>query len=248
MSSHESSADGGRRRPRGRPRRGAEGPLLSRELIAEKALEIAGVEGFSAVTMQRLADETRVTPRALYNHIADRDEVIELAAGLMLEQIPPPRLDPRTWRASLLDAYREGRAAYRRFPRALLISLEETLTGAAVHPRRITLAEDMLGFFVAIGLSERQAQTAQLSFLIDLFGFVLLVDHPLDRSAQRVEQPAADAGATLPVPRPWLDEHPETPAPISRRAAAGTPPSADEMFEDLIALRVEAVANLVTEH
>src|SRR5699024_8396007 len=227
-----------RGRPRGRPRLSEGAPVLTREAIAATALAIAGAEGFAAVTMQRLSGDLGVTPRALYNHIENRQEVIDLAAGLMLRSIPAPRLDPATWQDSLRTAYVEGRQAYRSFPRALLLSLEETVTAGEIDPARITLAEDMLAFFTKIGLTLAQAAAARTGFLIDLFGFVLLIDHRHDQAP-----PSARAGLTQPVPRPWLDAHPEVPAPLSRQAAQVPPPTTDEMFEALGDSRTAAIAH-----
>ena len=139
-------------RGRGRPARDA-GIALSRGLIARKALDIAGSEGFPALTTHRLARALDVTPRALYNHVRDRQDVVDAVAALMMQEIPVPHLDPAHWRDSLRAACREARDAYRRFPRALLIVLDETLTPAGVDPNRVVLAERMLGFFVDIGLS-----------------------------------------------------------------------------------------------
>ncbi|MGO1510695.1 MAG: TetR/AcrR family transcriptional regulator [Actinomycetaceae bacterium] len=230
---------GGRGRGRGRPRRGDE-PALTGDVIAARALEIAGAEGFAAVTMQRLADELGVTPRALYNHVDGRQEIVDRVAALLVRSIPPPRLDPQRWRPSLRRAYEEGRAAYRAAPRALLISLEETLTSAEVDPGRIAITEEMLQFFVDIGLTLPEAVAARSSFLLDLFSFALLVDHPWDTGDE-----ATRAILGQPTPGPWLDAHPEIPAPLSRQAAAAPTRTPDDTFEALVDMRLAAIEKML---
>lgn len=220
------------RRGRGRPPKA----LLSREQIASRALAIGGREGFGAVSMHRLADEFGVTARALYNHVPDRQSVIDDAAILLLRGIPDTPLDVADWRSSIRRLYAEARTYYRSFPRAVLISLDEEVTLAGVDPARIRLAERNLEFFTGIGLTLRQAMVVRSAFLTEVAGFVLLVD---DRSDQ-----ADDATRDLmsrPVPPPWLDANPELAAPLSRQAALGPPMTSDEHFTDLVDLRIAGI-------
>jgi len=228
---------GGRR---GRPRSTDRRRPLTRELIADRGLTIAGAEGFGALTMHRLAGELGVTPRALYNHVRDRQEVIDLVATLMMRRLPSPTLEVDDWRGSLRTAYRELRAAYRRFPRATLISLDETVRTAAVDPRRVTSSERMLRFLTGIGLTLPQALTVRGSFLIDVFGFVLLVDYRYDRGDAAMRRAVAQ-----PVPEAWLQAHPEVEAPLSRAAAGLDAPDSDAMFDQLVDVRIAAIERLL---
>lgn len=116
-----------RRRPATRKGR----PTLTRELIAESALEIAGTEGFPAVTMRRLAEELEVTVRALYRYVDERQEVVDLAAALFLSRWEVPPLDPGRWQEGLRTYLEHQRALYRRHPRALLVSLDEQVSPAS---------------------------------------------------------------------------------------------------------------------
>lgn len=104
------------------------GALLSRDLIARRAFELAGDEGFPAVTMHRLAREFGVSPRALYSHVENRQDIVDAVGALMMQELPVLHLDASDWQNSLRAAYRDARAAYRKHPRALLIAMDETLT------------------------------------------------------------------------------------------------------------------------
>lgn len=133
-----------------------------------------------------------------------------------------------------------ARAAYRAFPRATLISLDETVTSAEIEPARIALTERMLQFFVDLGLSLDQAIVMRSGFLFDVFGFVLLVDYRYDRSGEATRRLMSQ-----PVPEPWLDAHPDVPAPLSRRAAGLPPGTSDEGFQALIDARIALVEHLL---
>lgn len=214
--------------------------MLSPERIAQTALDLAGAEGFGAVTMQRLGRELGVTARALYNHVADRQEVIDLVASLMLRRTPQPRFDAEDWRESLADAYHRARDAYRSFPRATLISLDETVTDTEVDPVRITMTEQMLEFLVGVGLTLEQAVVMRTGFLLDVFGFVLLVDYGYDRLDPETRELRAQ-----PVPQPWLDAHPDVAAPLSRKAAQLPPSTSDEGFRAVIESRIALIEHLL---
>lgn len=211
-------------------------PTLTRQRIAEVALEIAGQEGFRALTMRRLADELGVTVRALYRHVPDRQDVVDLAVGLFASQLPlapPPDGD---WRRRLRRWCHDGRAFYGRYPRALTVPMDETITINAVDLRRILAAEEKLEFLVSIGLTLTDAVAIRGQFLLDLFAFALMVDHlgaGLDEATAR--------RMAAPVPRPWLDANPGIAAPYSRAAAEldlGTP---DEQFDAVVDHLIAAV-------
>ncbi len=215
-------------RRRGRPAKSAEREPLTRELVGRAALRIAGDEGFPRLTMRRLAAEIGVTVRALYHVVADRQDVVDLAAAQLIELLPEHDFDLADWRGTVRRMYAEARAVYRTVPRATLISLDETLTPSEVPVGRVLAPERMLAFLVAIGLELEQALIVRAQFLVEVFGFVLLVDYRYDRSDGQVRAMMAQ-----PVPAIWLDAHPEVAAPLSRAAAALPPSSPDALFETL---------------
>lgn len=216
------------RRP-GRPRLDSGLPPVTRESIAEAALALAADDGFPALTMRNLAERLGVTVRALYNHVADRQEVINLVAARMTELHPQRALDAEDWEASVRALYRDTRAAYRTMGRALLFSLDETITPIEVPVHRVLLPERLLAFLTDIGLTLADALTWRAQFLGDTFSFALLIDHRYDRAG-------ADERRTMqePVPRPWLDAHVEIDAPHSRQATKLPTVASDDLFERMI--------------
>ncbi|MGO1544037.1 MAG: TetR family transcriptional regulator [Gulosibacter sp.] len=226
-------------RGRGRPPHSI-GALLTREAILDRALEIAGAEGFAALTMNRLARDLTVTPKALYNHVRNRQDVIDGVAALIVQSLPTPEFDANDWQNSLRAAYRAGRKAYRKHPRATLISLDETVSPTEVDPGRILLAEDMLEFFVSVGLTLEQAVAVRGAFLTDLFGFVLMIDYRYDTSPAPIREALAQ-----PVPAVWLEALPEVPAPLARQAAEQPALTSDAMFEEMVTLRILAIESLL---
>lgn len=223
------------KRGRGRPRKDSSFTPLSRELIGDTALKVAGAEGYAALTMHRLAAELSVTPRALYNYVADRSEVVNMVVELFVAHSPFIELDPGDWRASLYRIYNASREAYRRYPLAAMVPVEERVEVDS-GPRRIELMERLLYFYTQLGLSLEQALTLTRSLEREVFGFVLQVDYYFDANPAIARTYVAKA-----VPASWLERYPQIQAPLSHAALGIEMKNNDQLFEELIELRILSI-------
>ncbi|ONI76442.1 TetR family transcriptional regulator [Actinosynnema sp. ALI-1.44] len=213
-----------RRRPATRKGR----PTLTRDLIAERALHLAGAEGFPAVTMRRLAADLGVTVRALYNYVDDRTQVVELATQLLMSYWQSPELDVDHWEDSVRAYCAQMRSLYRRFPRALLVSLDEDVRPRGIHPARLRNPDAFLGLLRGIGLSPLDALRTHAELGLKLFGFALLVDY-------------RDADGS-PVPEQWLADQPDVRVPHLTEAVRETvKPTPDEFFDHIVDTLVLAI-------
>lgn len=78
--------------------------FLSLDAIVAEARAIADLEGLGAVSMRGLADRLGCTPRALYRHVSDKDEVLELLADRALGEVPFA-VSSTDWQAALLEFF-----------------------------------------------------------------------------------------------------------------------------------------------
>ncbi|MFH8883574.1 TetR/AcrR family transcriptional regulator [Streptomyces californicus] len=218
--------------PRRRPATRKGRPVLTREIIAAKALEMAGSQGFAALTMRALAAELDVTVRALYNHVEDRQDVVQLAVDALLTSWNPPPLHAATWEESVAAYAASLRALYRGRPRALLVSLDEDTPPASVHPNRLRNLDRFLRLLREVGLELPAALAAHRRLSLLVLSFVLLVDGPADR---------AGGGRSGLVPEDWLAAHADLDIPTLREAAALPLPTPDEQFDQLVASVVAEV-------
>ncbi|MFB9530742.1 TetR/AcrR family transcriptional regulator [Nonomuraea roseola] len=214
-----------RRRPATRKGR----PTLTRELIAERALELAGREGFPSVTMRRLAEELGVTVRALYNYVDDRQEVVELATQALMAQWHLPELSAERWEESLRAYCGQMRELYRRHPRALLVGLDESIRPMAVPENRLRNTDALLGLLRGVGLTPLDAFLVHTELALKLFAFSLLIDH------------VADADRVAPVPQEWLDAQPEIHVPHLVEVMEADRPTPDELFDHIVGTLVLSV-------
>lgn len=70
------------------------------------ARAMIGVDGESALTMRRLADRLGLSPMAIYRHVADRDELIDLALDSALADCRPGMVDDLPWQDQLISYFR----------------------------------------------------------------------------------------------------------------------------------------------
>lgn len=94
----------------------SERPVLTRDAIVAKAVAIADAEGLEAVSIRRLAAELPARPMSLYNHIADKDELV----GLMLDRVVDEHLIGAAlspdWREAMRQIARAARETAERHP------------------------------------------------------------------------------------------------------------------------------------
>ncbi|MBZ6093595.1 TetR/AcrR family transcriptional regulator [Streptomyces olivaceus] len=217
-----------RRRPTTRKGR----PVLTRETIAAKALEMAGTWGFRSVTMRALAAELGVTVRALYNYVEDRQDVVDLALGLMLDSWNPPPLDPTAWEESVAAYARSLRELYRRWPHALLVFLDEDAPPTSVHPNRLLNLDRFLQLLHGIGIGIPTALEVHRHLSLLMLSFALVADRP-------AAHPTADR-STL-IPDTWLAAHTDLDLPALRQAAVLPVPAADTQFDQLVSVVIAQI-------
>lgn len=119
-----------------------------------------------------------------------------------------------------------------RWPRALLVSLDEETPPASVHPNRRLNLDRFLGLLreVGLGLPAAPAARRHLSLLVQ--PFALVVDGPAGR--------AGDDRNTV-VPGHWLSAHADLDIPTLQEAAALPLPGADEEFDEVVAAVVARI-------
>lgn len=150
---------------------GVQRARLSRDRVVRTALRLMDEEGLEAVTMRRIGRELGVEAMSLYNHVRDKDDVLEgICEAVMAEfRWEPPS---EHWVARAREAAREWRRLLKAHPTVmrLLVERKHPLTSpVALRPMEIAL--DTLQ---RAGLSERDAAHAFEAIGGYLFGFVMM--------------------------------------------------------------------------
>jgi AcrR family transcriptional regulator len=127
-------------------------PSLSRELVADRALEIADAEGIEAVTIRRLATELGVTPMALYWHFRTKEDLLAGLADRVLDAIELPQRSA-DWSADIRAALASLVTAMRPHPQVALLVPDRMM----VHPSGLALTETALSTLSEAGFAPEEA-------------------------------------------------------------------------------------------
>ena len=73
---------------------------LTRERILRAAIDLADTDGLDALSMRKLAKAVGVEAMSLYNHVANKDDLLDGIVDLVVAEIYVPRAEG-DWRAEL---------------------------------------------------------------------------------------------------------------------------------------------------
>src|SRR5689334_25160820 len=90
---------------------------LSRELIVGAAADLAQRSGLDAVTLRAVAREVRVSPMALYRHVATYDQLLDLVIEELIAREPSATVRwPEGWPERIRLVAEQIRSSVMRHP------------------------------------------------------------------------------------------------------------------------------------
>lgn len=167
---------------------------LSRERIFAAAMEIADEHGVGAVTMREVAAHLKVEAMSLYNHVANKDDILDGMVDMVIEQFELPA-NPGNWR----DAMRSRAiSAHRLFGiHSWVPPLLDSRKSSG--PSRLRYYEWVLGIFFQAGFSLVGA--ARAFSLLDsyIYGFSIQQMNAKADGDSSPEEMAAELMHSIPV-------------------------------------------------
>ncbi len=141
---------------------------LSRERVLRAALVLADTGGIESLTMRKLGQELGVEAMSLYNHVANKDDILDGIVDLVFGEITLP-LDGAAWKPAMRWRAFSARDALLRHPWATSLMQSRTKPGAATLRHH----DSVLGSLRKAGFSLVMA--AHAVSVIDgyLYGFAL---------------------------------------------------------------------------
>jgi AcrR family transcriptional regulator len=143
-------------------------PPLTRGRILHTALELADEAGIEALTMRKLAQRLGFEAMSLYNHVANKDDLLDGILDLVLDESEPPS-PAGAWDAAIRASAISVHAALRRHPWACGLLMEP----GRIRPARLRYMDLLLGRLREAGFSADT--TYQAYHVLDghIFGFSL---------------------------------------------------------------------------
>jgi len=144
---------------------------LTRDRIIEAALRVMDEEGLEAVTMRRIGRELGVEAMSLYNHVEDKDDILEGVTDRVMNQFEFPT-STGDWADDARAMSREWRRLLDLHPSVcqLLAERHKPLDGLATF----RAMDSALGVLRRAGLSSRDAAQAFNALGGYILGFVMM--------------------------------------------------------------------------
>jgi AcrR family transcriptional regulator len=144
---------------------------LTRQRIVRAALELMDREGLEAVSMRRIGRELGVEAMSLYNHVQDKDDILEGIKELVMSEFEmgAPTGD---WEQDARLAARAWRDVLRAHPKVITLMTEATRP--MFSPDALRPSETAFEIFERAGLGDAETARAFCAFGGYIMGFVLM--------------------------------------------------------------------------
>jgi AcrR family transcriptional regulator len=120
--------------------------------VIAAARAIVEREGIEALTMRSVARDLDSSAMAIYRHVRDKDQLLVLLLDQLAQEVPRPVL-PQEPRARLTQASRTMRDGLAEHPWIVDVLAQ----GDLIAPSILWLIEEIVGGFMACGLSREEA-------------------------------------------------------------------------------------------
>jgi len=178
-------------------------PPLTRERVLRAGIALADEAGIDGLSMRRLGQVLGVEAMSLYNHVANKDDLLDGMVELVVAEFEPPAAGP-DWRA---EVRRSSRSAYdallrHRWACPLLV------TRGNPSPPQLAYSDAVLGCLRAAGFSVELAHYAFHALDSHVVGFTLWqMSFPFKNQAELVDLGRRFLAQLPAADYPHLTEH-----------------------------------------
>lgn len=162
-----------RERPRNKP--------LSRERVLRAAVRIADKDGIESLSMRKLAQSLGVEAMSLYNHVANKEDLLDGLLEIVVAKIDLPEIG-KDWRMAMRRRAISAHEVLLRHPWAAMLFLSRI----NVSPAMLRYVDATIGCLHEAGFSYEMADHAWNALDNHTYGFTLqALNFPLDPSEYR---------------------------------------------------------------
>jgi AcrR family transcriptional regulator len=169
---------------------------LNRERILRAAIALADQDGIEALTMRRLGRRLGVEAMSLYNHVTDKDDILDGMVELITAEFEVPTGAP-DWKSSIRGCTVSAHEALRRHPWASSVIESRARTG----PVRLGLLDATIGVLTGAGFPLPVVIRTLMALDSHTYGFTLQEQawpFPVETAPERATALAADLPAEYP--------------------------------------------------
>jgi AcrR family transcriptional regulator len=174
---------------------------LSRERILAAALELVDEQGIEALSMRKLGQALGYEAMSLYNHVANKDDLLDGILDLVLAEMEPP--DPEGGLPAIRVSALSAHEALKRHPWAANM----LMSAVGIRPDRLNYMEGLLGCLRGAGFSAETTYHAYHVLDAHIIGFSLWASTH-GKMPEHIEDVRAWFEEMIPVATfPYLHEH-----------------------------------------
>lgn len=141
---------------------------LSRERVLRTAIAFADESGISSLSMRKLGEVLGVEAMSLYNHLTNKDQLLDGMVDLVFAEIELPA-GGDDWKPAMRERAQSARAALRRHPWAIALMSTRTAPG----PATLGHHDAVIGCLRAGGFSVSMTAHAFSALDSYIYGFAL---------------------------------------------------------------------------
>jgi AcrR family transcriptional regulator len=172
---------------------------LNRERVLRAAVAFADEQGIASLSMRKLGDVLGVEAMSLYNHVANKDQLLDGMVDLVFGEIDLPA-GSADWKPAMRERAESARQALRRHPWAIALMSTRTSPG----PATLRHHDAVIGSLRTAGFSIPLTAHAFSALDSYIYGFALQeATLPLGDTAEDTAEVAAMMMAQVPA-----DEYP----------------------------------------
>jgi AcrR family transcriptional regulator len=144
---------------------------LSRERVLQAAVRLADEGGIESLTMRKLAGALGVEAMSLYNHVANKDDLVDGIVDLVVSEIDLPATT-EDWETAIREYAISAHEALLRHPWACSLVMSPTTT-RTMRTARLQYMEWLLGRLRGAGFSPELTYHAYHTLDSHILGFTL---------------------------------------------------------------------------
>lgn len=181
---------------------------LSRDRVLSAAIDLVDQSGIDSLSMRKLGGALGVEAMSLYNHVANKDDLLDGIVDLVLSEFELPSSE-RDWEAAIRQCAISAHDALLRHPWACSLILSTTRLSLS----RVRYIESLLKCFRGAGFSAGETYHAYHAIDSHILGFTLWqLGHALPPGLPRITTRAEieffmAAHGVAPDEFPYLVEH-----------------------------------------
>jgi AcrR family transcriptional regulator len=151
-------------------RKRREQPALSQEQIVAEAIKLLDADGLEALSMRKLGAALGAVATAVYWHVANKEELLELVVDQIYGEIEVPTVArPREWRPAALACAESFRSMVVRHPWMAVTLAEVGLT--YLGPNMMRVSDRMLTLYEDGGFDLLEADQAAKTVIAFVLGY-----------------------------------------------------------------------------